>query len=142
MNNPGIDSKGTEATLKLKRLLGRSASSSKSAQMCLDEITKGGSINIHPGLANFPHIQRIYNMKFAANQTKPSSIVGFEETLHNFSTFKSPRIKMSGVTGSHCEFVIFTDPDITQLIGCLADPNPSAQSEALSLDSVQPSQTG
>jgi hypothetical protein len=137
MNNSDRDSKEAEATLKLKKLLRRNAPSSKSAQMCLDEISKGASINIHPGLANFLHIQRIYKMRFAATQTQPSSIVGFEETLHNFSTFQSPRIKMSGVTSSQCEFVIFTDSDITQLIGCLADPNPSLQSEAISLESMQ-----
>ncbi len=136
MNNLGRDSKDIEAILKLKKLLGRSAPSSKSAHMCLDEISKGASINIHPGLANFLHIQRIYKMRFAATQNKPSSIVGFEETLRNFSTFKSPQIKVSGVTGAQCEFVLFTDPDLTQLIGCLADPSPSLQSEAISFESI------
>jgi hypothetical protein len=131
MNSPNIDNRREEASLKLKKLLTRSAPSSKSAQMCLDAIVRGASINIHPGLANFPHIQHIYKLRFVTNPTKASAIIGFEETFRNFSTFKDSRIKMSAVTGSECEFVIFTDPDLTQIIGCLADPNPSAQSEQL-----------
>jgi hypothetical protein len=131
MNSPNIDNKREEASLKLKKLLARDAPTSESVQMCLDAIVKGARINIHPRLANFSHIQRIYKLRFAANQTESSAIIGFEETFRNFATFQASRIKMSAVTGSECEFVIFTDPDLTQIIGCLADPNPSAQSEQL-----------
>jgi hypothetical protein len=137
MNLLTADSERKEAFLRLKKLLTKNASQSKSAQMCLDAIVKGASINIHPGLANFPHIQRIYSTKFAATRTEASPIIGFEETLRNFSTFKAPRIKMSAVTGSECEFVVFSDPDLTQMIGCLADPNPSLQSEELQPVQVQ-----
>ena len=131
MNSPHADNRREEQSLKFKKLLAKAASASKSTQMCLDAIVKGASINIHPGLANFSHIQHIYKLRFAMTQTKASSIIGFEETFRNFSTFKASHIKMIAVTGSECEFVIFTDPDLTEIIGCLADPNPSAQSEQL-----------
>ncbi len=137
MNSPNVDNASKEESLRLKKLLARNASKSKSAQMCLDAIGKGASINIHPGLANFPHIQRIYKIRFAVNQAEASPILGFEETLRNFSTFRAPRIKISAVTGSECEFVVFSDPDLTQMVGCLADPNPSLQSEELQPMPVQ-----
>jgi hypothetical protein len=131
MNSPHANNQREDESLRLKKLLAKAAAGSKSAQMCLDAIVKGASINIHPGLADFSHIQHIYKLRLSMAQTKASAIIGFEETFRNFSTFKAPRIKMIAVTGSKCEFVIFADPDLTEIIGCLADPNPSAQSEEL-----------
>jgi hypothetical protein len=137
MNSPHTNNRREEESLKFKKLLAKAAPASKSAQMCLDAIVKGASINIHPGLANFSHIQHIYKLRFSMTQNKASTIIGFEETFRNFSTFKAPRIKMIAVTGSACEFVLFANPDLTEIIGCLADPNPSAQSEQLQTVRVQ-----
>jgi hypothetical protein len=62
----------------------------------------------------------IYSVRGAINKSRGNPIKGFEILLKNLDNTKVERVTIHRMTDKNdCEYLLFTDPDIEELLGAL-----------------------
>lgn len=91
------------------------------ARAC-EEILKSGSPGVHSFDQPLKRTRDVYYRRAELNADRGGPIKGFDNLVSNLRKESEPMIGIQSVTVGPREFIVFTTPDVSRLIGLLLIP--------------------
>lgn len=91
---------------------------SQAHQECFEALRSGAPFRVHHGTVTREGALRIYQLRAQATHLVGTETLGVDQALKDLADCGLPQLRVTAVSGDH-DFMVFLDPECTQVIACL-----------------------